>query len=301
MEDIKEVNRELSNRRGERKKRTFNDNIEIISGSKEKVEKNYEKLKKQSVPDESWIGRRLNLNKVESKKFLVATGIPTLATIVPLTIGTAGIVLAGAVRIMCDCSLDSEEVVRAAISTNNTLYNGSKDILVFAKNYLLSSLLLPLTTGVLAVPKTIIEDRKKKHHQEIVDDMEVTKQLLEFIDDLQSDKDDLGISFAKSFLSNVDITHNRQSFNIELLYRLSEYRQAVISSSKDSSQKTFQEEAFVELMKYIKKAGPLNGASTEFAKSTYVKGLLEYNNSNNRSSKLSSVVNEEYQPKHSMN
>lgn len=237
----------------------------------------YNRLKEEltkNAPDETTIGKTFNLNKEESHRMILAAGIPSLAALVPTAAGAIGFSLASLTLLLnigAELPPESEKILQQILGfTEDTGYLFFNSLGVAIKG-----LILPLTAGTLALPKTIIENRKAQKRDEIIDEMCIVDDLITLITDLKRGNQDLSLNFISDFLSSVDISQNKSDFNLELLYKFVEYRNAVLRTEHKEAKKGKETEAFMDIIEFLDEATVRQGAAKTFINDPYVKNLVD--------------------------
>lgn len=224
--------------------------------------------------ENNFINFNFNLNKDGSRRILFASSIPAAVATFVTALGLVGVVLPTIPLIMAHGEVGLTD---AHIEVLNKLEEFIGNAGTFSLNGLKAlgvSLIAPALYGAVAIPKTMLDDMKLTKGAEAEDIMPFVDDLLLMLEDLRVGREDISLNFIRSFLSNVDISKNKSEFNLELLYRLSEYRTSVLKECDGVAKDGESSEAFMGVIDYLNEAGIENGASKRFLSSPYVMDLL---------------------------
>ena len=142
----------------------------------------------------------------------------------------------------------------------------------------ITSLTLPVVMSTLTKKSIINKTEKYKNGKyytkdsiKKIDEKEAT---LRFVNDLIKDKDDKTLSFAKDFLSNVDISNNQKRYNKKLFEYMASYRES-LKVGTTVEEVANQLEKMKELKTFIRESKESDGASLEFLDSDYIKEFIK--------------------------
>lgn len=251
-------------------------NLKSIEYCQIKELKNYDNLKiklKKYTSDESVLGKVFNIDKDESKSMVLISSLPAILTLGKLTIDGIKMCFPA---ILLTLSIGQEFSAEANEVIRQLEQSAELASLSFAKtaSVLAKTVVLPLTTGVLTIPKSVYELNKKEKRNEIISEMCLIDDELTLISDLKKEKNDISLNFIRNFLSTVDISKNKSTFNKKLLHSFTKYRVAVLKKENKQSRIGEEGKYFLNIIDLLKSAN-VEGASESFLKDEQVLDLIK--------------------------
>lgn len=259
----------------------LNSNYKAMSDIEKAGQKDYVQYQKDIKRMESCIEREnsplnlaFNLNREEGKKMLFATGTPAMVASVVTAIGAIGVAVPLIHYVMASIEVGIPSEQRTVLKTIKDFIYSSGELSLNGLKSLAVSLVGPLLFGSIAIPKTMIDELKIENGKFASNMLPYLDDLLVMLEDLKRDKDDLSLGFIKRFLSCVDISKNKPDFNLELLYRFSEYRVSILKENDGVAKPGESSECFKDIIDYLGSADMDNGASVDFVTNSYVQNLV---------------------------
>lgn len=252
------------------------DNLKSIEYCQLNELKKYDNLKiklKKYASDESFLGRVFNIDKDESKCMVLMSAIPSALMLGKLTIDGIKICIPVFILVLNagqEFSGEANEVIRQLEqSAGIASLSFAKTAGIFAK-----TVALPLTTGFLTIPKSIYELNKTEKRNEIISEMCFIDDVLTLIGDLKRGKNDISLNFIRNFLSTVDISKNKSSFNQKLLHSFTKYRVAILKTENKESRIGEEGKYFLNIIDLLKTANTYEGVSESFLNDEQVLDLI---------------------------
>ncbi len=134
---------------------------------------------------------------------------------------------------------------------------------------------IPIGLTALSVPKKLFslltEEVDKKLHPTVIEN----KYVIALINDVLAKKDDPSLNFPKYFLKRVDIRHNSEKINIDLLKHLAYYRYCIKGVQKGKLQEEDVRDAYKLFVEFLKNAKSSFWVSKEFKENRFVNLLID--------------------------
>lgn len=274
--DIKGINFEQLDEEQTKREEQYQRNCNEIQLHKYNQEKACKKLAKKEAlfaADKSAVGNMFNLNKTGGKITTAISFIPTGAMLVPTVLGMVGVGL-GMIPLLLNAGAEFTSEELKVINTIEHFIESSGKLSLQSAEEAVKTLIVPTAVGMLTIPKTKFEEWKARKRERNFNEMATIDDLVLMIEDLNNGKNDINLNFIKELLSNTDIRKNTYSYNLELLFRLSEYRtcsmqeEAGILSHEDTT------EAFMNIIYFLSESSKKDGASKRFLESEYIQNLI---------------------------
>lgn len=236
--------------------------------------KDLERMYDYRAKENSTLNSIFNLNKTGGKAMLWMSGAPAIAAGVVTALGAVGVALPLIPYIMASGEIGLTEEHIAVLKHLREFIDGASGFTINGLRSFATALVGPALFGSMAIPKTMLDEMKVKNGEVASDVLPYLDDLLVMIEDLKNGKEDLSLNFVRDFLSHVDISKNKPDFNLELLYRLSEYRVSILKENDGVLKEGASSEYFMDVIDYLDAADIDNGASVKFLTNQYVSSLL---------------------------
>ncbi len=252
------------------------ENDELLKYIKCKLVKNNAKIEKVA----NWfddkdelggeIGEALTIGTEENTKVL------TLSSIIPGAAFAIGLASA-LVGLFVIAPSTFEPVNEAERMAFPLIKDAGNKILSFSASSFdvgIKSAIAPLGISAISLPKYLIRVLADKFYEKTDPIVIENEKVVELIDDFMADKDDPSIEFFKVFLKRVNLSDNKEKFNLELLKNFAYFRNLVQSYEKRKIEEKEVIHQFLYIIEFLRDAMDSNEVSRSFKRNRFLRVLV---------------------------